>query len=73
MLSDSFEIAVVGIPCSDSANKTRDRLLQAETFFITDHYIGYPTVLAHLDQLSAAEAARPRLNNAWLSRDEIRT
>lgn len=34
---------------------TRDHLLQAdpETFFITDHYMGYPTVLARLDRLSA--------------------
>jgi hypothetical protein len=33
---------------------TRDHLLQAEpdTFFITDHYCGYPYVLAHLDRLS---------------------
>jgi hypothetical protein len=38
-------------------NETRDHLLQAdpETFFITDHYIGYPTVLARLDKLSAAD------------------
>jgi hypothetical protein len=38
-------------------NQTRDHLLQAdpETFFITDHYIGYPTVLARLDRLSATD------------------
>ena len=38
-------------------NETRDHLLQADpqTFFITDHYVGYPTVLAHLDRLSAAD------------------
>ena len=38
-------------------NETRDHLLQAdpETFFITDHYVGYPMVLAHLDRLSAAD------------------
>jgi len=38
-------------------NATRDHLLQAdpETFFITDHYIGYPMVLAHLERLSAAD------------------
>jgi len=38
-------------------NATRDHLLQAdpETFFITDHYVGYPMVLAHLDRLSAAD------------------
>src|SRR5258708_11497845 len=37
-------------------NETRDHLLQADsqTFFITDHYVGYPTVLARLDRLSAA-------------------
>ena len=38
-------------------NETRDHLLQAdpETFFITDHYIGYPTVLARLERLNAAD------------------
>jgi hypothetical protein len=38
-------------------NETRDHLLQAdpETFFVTDHYRGYPMVLAHLDRLSAAD------------------
>ena len=36
-------------------NETRDHLLQADprTFFITDHYLGYPMVLARLDRLSA--------------------
>jgi hypothetical protein len=36
---------------------TRDHLLQAdpETFFVTDHYRGYPYVLAHLDHLTAAD------------------
>ena len=36
---------------------TRDHLLQAdpETFFITDHYRGYPYVLAHLDRLTAGD------------------
>jgi hypothetical protein len=36
-------------------NQTRDHLLQADpkTFFITDHYRGYPYVLAHLDRLNA--------------------
>lgn len=36
---------------------TRDHLVQADpdTFFITDHYRGYPYVLAHLDRLSAAD------------------
>ncbi|MBL6617326.1 MAG: MmcQ/YjbR family DNA-binding protein [Reyranella sp.] len=38
-------------------NETRDHLLQAdpETFFITDHYVGYPMVLAHLDRLSTVD------------------
>ena len=38
-------------------NETRDHLLQADpqTFFITDHYIGYPTVLARLDRVNAAD------------------
>ncbi|MGD9879232.1 MmcQ/YjbR family DNA-binding protein [Reyranella sp.] len=36
---------------------TRDHLLQAdpETFFVTNHYIGYPMVLARLDRLSAVD------------------
>jgi hypothetical protein len=36
---------------------TRDHLLQADpaTFFVTDHYRGYPYVLAHLDRLTAAD------------------
>jgi hypothetical protein len=38
-------------------NETRDHLLQAdpETFFVTDHYRGYPMVLARLDRLNAAD------------------
>jgi len=38
-------------------NETRDHLLQAdpETFFVTDHYRGYPYVLARLDRLTAAD------------------
>lgn len=38
-------------------NETRDHLLQAdpETFFVTDHYRGYPMVLARLDRLRAAD------------------
>jgi hypothetical protein len=36
---------------------TRDHLLQADpdTFFVTDHYRGYPYVLAHLDRLSTSD------------------
>ena len=35
---------------------TRDHLLQ--TFFITDHYIGCPMVLARLDRLSAVDVRK---------------
>lgn len=36
---------------------TRDHLLQADphTFFVTDHYRGYPIVLARLDRLTATD------------------
>jgi hypothetical protein len=35
--------------------ETREHLMQADpkTFFITEHYRNYPSVLAHLDRLSA--------------------
>lgn len=38
-------------------NETRDHLLQAdpETFFVTDHYRGYPMVLARLDRLGTTD------------------
>ena len=38
-------------------NATRDHLLEADpgTFFVTDHYRGYPYVLAHRDRLGAAD------------------
>jgi hypothetical protein len=38
-------------------DETRDHLLKADpaTFFVTDHYRGYPYVLAHLDRLTAAD------------------
>ena len=38
-------------------NETRDHLLQADsqTFFITEHYRNYPSVLARLDRLSAED------------------
>jgi hypothetical protein len=35
-----------------------------EIYFITDHYRGYPAVLARLSKLSAAEC-RSRLERAW--------
>jgi hypothetical protein len=34
------------------------------TYFITDHYRGFPAVLTRLARLTAAEA-RPRLERAW--------
>ncbi len=41
-------------------NETRDHLLQAdpETFFVTDHYRGYPIVLARLDRLNATDLGK---------------
>lgn len=38
-------------------DETRDHLLQADpdTFFITDHYRGYPMVLARLDRLRSVD------------------
>ncbi len=38
-------------------DETRDHLLQADpgTFFITDHYVGHPWILARLDRLSASD------------------
>ena len=46
-------------------NETRDHLLQADpdTFFVTDHYKGYPMVLARLDRLGATDL-RKLLNRA---------
>lgn len=38
--------------------------MRAEVYFITDHYRGYPAVLARLKKLKVAEA-RERLNEAW--------
>ncbi len=37
--------------------ETREHLVHAdpETFFVTDHYRDYPSVLARLDRLSAAD------------------
>jgi hypothetical protein len=44
-------------------------LIQAlpEVYFITDHYRGYPAVLARLSRLSVKEA-RLRLRQAWVER-----
>ena len=38
-------------------DEARDHLLQADpkTFFVIDHYIGHPMVLAHLDRLSVTD------------------
>jgi len=38
---------------------------QPELYFITDHYRGYPAVLARLSKLRAAECGK-RLREAWL-------
>jgi hypothetical protein len=56
-------------------NETRDHLLQADpkTFFITDHYVGYPMVLAHLDRLSAADLKKLLLRAITTSGGSART
>ena len=38
-----------------------------EIYFITDHYRGYPAVLAHLAPLRVSDA-RPRLERSWRQR-----
>lgn len=40
---------------------------RADVYFITDHYRGYPAVLARLNKLKVGEA-RERLREAWLVR-----
>jgi hypothetical protein len=49
--------------------EARDHLMHAdpETFFITDHYRNYPSVLARLDRLGAADL-RKLLEKAIASR-----
>jgi hypothetical protein len=44
----------------------RDILLESDpkTFFTTDHYTGYPTVLVHLSKIDAARL-RDVLTEAW--------
>jgi hypothetical protein len=51
-------------------NETRDHLLQADprTFFITDHYLGYPMVLARLDRLSASDLRKLLLRSIETNR-----
>ncbi len=46
--------------------ETRDLLLEAEpdTYFTTDHYKGYPSVLVHLSRVRK-EALRSLLEQAW--------
>jgi hypothetical protein len=53
-------------------NETRDHLLQAdpETFFVTDHYRGYPIVLARLDRLSATDLKK-LLQRAIVSQSSV--
>jgi hypothetical protein len=46
--------------------ETRDALMEAdpEVFYITDHYVGYPAVLARLSKIDAA-MFRSVLEEAW--------
>jgi len=54
---------VLVVKCGDTE---RDLRMQAdpETFFITDHYRGYPTVLIRLSRVTPAEL-REVLQEAW--------
>ena len=54
---------VLVVRCGDTE---RDLRMQAdpETFFITDHYRGYPTVLIRLSRVTPAEL-REVLQEAW--------
>jgi hypothetical protein len=47
----------------------RDRWLQTdpETFFITDHYRNYPTILINLDKVQP-EDLKQLLTDAWINR-----
>ena len=60
-LRDDGEVLVV--KCGDDE---RDFRMQAdpETFFITDHYRGYPTVLVRLTRVSLSDL-RELLEQAW--------
>lgn len=51
------------VKCGD---EERGRRLKAEpqTFFVTDHYHGYPTVLVHLSRVSVADL-RSVIEAAW--------
>ena len=51
------------VKCGDDERDYRMKA-DSETFFITDHYRGYPMVLARLAKLSAAECRR-RLELGW--------
>jgi hypothetical protein len=54
---------VLVVKCGDDE---RDRRLKAdpETFFVTDHYKGYPAVLVHLSRVSVADL-RALIEIAW--------
>jgi hypothetical protein len=60
-LRDDGEVLVV--KCGDDE---RDFRMQAdpETFFVTDHYRGYPTVLVRLRRVSLSDL-RELLEHAW--------
>jgi hypothetical protein len=51
------------VKCGDDE---RDRRMKADpkTFYVTDHYRGYPTVLVHLARVSLADL-RALIEKAW--------
>jgi hypothetical protein len=51
------------VKCGDDERDYRMKA-DSETFFITDHYRGYPTVLVRLDRVSTT-ALRDVLEQAW--------
>ena len=60
-LKEDGETIAIKVPMD-----VRDMLMQAkpETFFITDHYRGYPAVLVRLKKIKAAEM-RDLLQMSW--------
>ena len=51
------------VKCGDDERDFRMKA-DPETFFITDHYRGYPTVLVHLGRVTEADL-RDVLEQAW--------
>ena len=60
-LREDFETIVVRATWED-----RERLIAVdpETYYVTDHYVKYPWVLAHLSKLKA-RALAPLMRLAW--------